>query len=447
MPQVLNLKNMKRLHLISIFLIGAQALLAEGPEIPLPEGAAARVGSPQILVTPDHTDWTYAPGDPVTFSIQVLYDGQPLPGAVVQYRIGPEKFEGEPTEVTLPDGRITIGGETMDAPGFLRCKVTATIQGRAYKGLATAGFSPMEIQPTQTNPEDFDAFWEDQLALLKETPLAVRKTLLPDRCTPEVNVYAIRYNSQSSRRTVPFYGILTEPAKPGKYPAVLRVPGAGVRPYNGQIGLAEEGVIALEIGIHSIPVTLEGSVYDDLRNAALAGYRVEGLDDPERYYFHRVYLGCVRANDVLVNHPMWDGENLVVVGGSQGGQLSIVTSALDKRVTGTVSNYPAFCDVTGYLEGRAGGWPHMFRDEEHRSTEKIATTAYYDVVNFARRLHAPFSMALGYNDETCPPTSMFSAYNVVPVEKELHLQLEMGHRGTSEFYNRFIERVLKMAKP
>jgi len=437
---------MKLLPLLFILVFTAPALFASGPDIPLPEGVTARIGSPQIIVTPDRADWTYAPGDPVTFTIQVLYDGQPLPGVVVQYRIGPEKFLGESTEVILPGGRITIGGETMNVPGFLRCEVTATIQGRSYKGLATAGFSPMEIQPTQVDPEDFDAFWNDQLALLKDTPLALKKTLLPDRCTPDVNVYAIRYTSQSQNRPVPFYGILTEPAKPGKYPAVLRVPGAGVRPYNGQVGLAEKGVIALEIGIHSIPVTLEGSVYDDLRNAALAGYRVEALEDPERYYFNRVYLGCIRANDVLVNHPMWDGENLVVVGGSQGGQLSIVTSALDKRVTGTVSNYPAFCDVTGYLEGRAGGWPHMFRDDGVRCPEKNATTAYSDAVNFARRLHAPFSMAMGYNDVTCPPTSMFAAYNVVTAEKELHLQLEMGHRGTSEFYDRFIERVLKMAK-
>jgi cephalosporin-C deacetylase-like acetyl esterase len=437
---------MKRFPVLLLCLLSPILLPAQATAIPVPEGAVARIISPQVIVAPDRTDWTYAPGDPVTFSIEVRADGQLVPGAEIEYRIGPEEFEGDPVRVTLPTGRLTIGGETMDTPGFLRCKVTATIQGQTFESLATAAFAPMKIMPTQVDPEDFDAFWEKQLALLKDVPLELKKTLLPDLCTPDVNVYAVRYTSRNQWQEVPFYGILTEPVKPGKYPAVLRVPGAGVRPYSGQVALSANGIIALEIGIHGIPVTYyDSSIYDDLRNGALAGYRVEALEDPERYYFHRVYLGCVRANDVLVNHPMWDGETLVVTGGSQGGQLSIVVSALDKRVTGTVTNYPAYCDVTGYLHGRAGGWPHMFRGDEHRSDDKIRTSAYYDAVSFARRLHAPISMAFGYNDTVCPPTSMQAAYNIIAVEKELHLELEMGHRATEAFSARFTERILRMA--
>jgi cephalosporin-C deacetylase-like acetyl esterase len=54
-------------------------------------------------------------------------------------------------------------------------------------------------------------------------------------------------------------------------------------------------------------------------------------------------------------------------------------------------------------------------------------------------------MAFGYNDVTCPPTSMQAAYNVIPVDKELHLQLEMGHGSTGEFSSMFTERILRMA--
>ena len=433
-----------RLMLCFFSLLPLGALLA-GPQIPLPEGVESRISSPQVIVTPDRTDWTYAPGDKVTFTIEVRYDGQLLPGATVYYQIGPEKFLSDPVEVNLPGGHLVVGGGTLDQPGFLRCMARTEIQGRSYTGMATAAFSPLQIQPTQEEPEDFEAFWDRQLALLEPIPLQMEKTLLPDRCTSEVNVYAVRYMSWGMGRPVPFYGILCEPAKGGTYPAVLRVPGAGVRPYAGNIRLAAKGVIYLEIGIHGIPVTMEGSVYEDLRNAALYGYNRYNLDDPYKYYYRRVYLGCVRANDVLTSHPMWDGANLVVCGGSQGGQLSIVTSALDARVTGTVSNYPAYCDVTGYVHDRAGGWPHLFRDEAERTPEKLATTAYYDALNFARRLHAPISMAFGYNDVTCPPTSMYAAYNVIPIEKELHLQLEMGHRSSDQFTALFEERILQAA--
>lgn len=36
----------------------------------------------------------------------------------------------------------------------------------------------------------------------------------------------------------------------------------------------------------------------------------------------------------------------------------------------------------------------------------------------------------GYNDETCPQTSNYSAYNVVKAPKLLALQLETGHYTT-----------------
>ena len=141
-----------------------------------------------------------------------------------------------------------------------------------------------------------------------------------------------------------------------------------------------------------------------------------------------VYLGCVRAVDYIHSLPEFDGENLAVSGGSQGGALSIVTAALDPRVKFLAAFYPALCDLTGYLDGRAGGWPHMFRDYDSESNpEWVDTIAYYDVVNFARKVTQPGWYSWGYNDTTCPPTSMYAAYNSIKADKELNLFLETGH--------------------
>ena len=85
--------------------------------------------------------------------------------------------------------------------------------------------------------------------------------------------------------------------------------------------MAGRGIITLQVGIHGIPVTMEQSVYDSLGAGALANYNTFGLDNRDRYYYRRVYLGCVRANDFLTSHPKWDGATLVVTGGSQGGAL------------------------------------------------------------------------------------------------------------------------------
>ena len=156
-------------------------------------------------------------------------------------------------------------------------------------------------------------------------PMDPTMTLLPERCTDKVNVYHV--SIQNYRNGARVYGILCVPRKEGKYPALLRVPGAGIRPYNGDISTAEKGIITLQIGIHGIPVNLDADVYSDLSAGALSGYNYFNLENRDRYYYKRVYLACVRANDFLVNLPQYDGVNLGVAGGSQGGALSIITVA------------------------------------------------------------------------------------------------------------------------
>ena len=53
-------------------------------------------------------------------------------------------------------------------------------------------------------------------------------------------------------------------------------------------------------------------------------------------------------------------------------------------------------------------------------------------MNFARRVTASGFYSWGFNDETCPPTSMYAAYSVIPGEKSLLLALETGHSTTPE---------------
>ena len=66
------------------------------------------------------------------------------------------------------------------------------------------------------------------------------------------------------------------------------------------------------------------------------GYLSNGLDSRDNYYMKRVYLACVRSIDLLTSLPEWDGKNVIVQGGSQGGALALVTAGLDQRVTACV---------------------------------------------------------------------------------------------------------------
>jgi cephalosporin-C deacetylase len=378
----------------------------------------------KVVVSPDHKDWTYKLNEQAKFSVQVLKYGNLIENITVDYETGPEtqsdlKKEG----VVLKNGRTEFSG-TMKVPGFYRVRVWAIVDGKRYEGLATAGFEPEKIQPTIKDPSDFDAFWINAIAEARKINLDPKITLMPDRCTSETNVFQISFQNEMFGSRI--YGILVIPKKPGKYPAILRVPGAGIRPYSGDPRTASFGIITLEIGIHGIPVTLDNQVYDNLANGALSSYWSIRMNNRDAFYYKRVYLGCVRAVDFIFTLPEFNGTDVAVTGGSQGGALTIITAGLDNRIKYMAAMYPALCDNTGYLNKRAGGWPHYFKTAEPKPGE-VETLGYYDVVNFARRVTIPGFYTWGFNDLTCPPTSMYSAYNVITAPKELHIFQETGH--------------------
>lgn len=433
----------RRIVIASVLLLAAAPLgYSAAPAItPLPAGASERIAAVQVRVVPERAGWTYATGERARFHVSVVADGQPLAGVPITFTVGQEARPATEQTATVPQEGFTIDGGTLDEPGFVRCVVQADVAGRKWRGVATAGFSPERIMPTQTEPADFDEFWRRGLDELARIPIEARLTLLPEACTDVVNVYHVSFRTvwpewmQTAGR---IYGILCEPKRPGQFPALLRVPGAGVRPYGGDVGNAARGAITLEIGVHGLPVNQPKEIYDQLAAGALDGYYFFNLDDRERYYFRRIYLSCVRAVDFLTSRENWDGRTVVVAGASQGGLLSMVTGALDPRVTAVVVTHPAGCDLTGDLHGRAGGWPWPFKQWEHPAPSphatpaKIATTAYYDAVNFARRLKMPGYYNWGYNDDICAPTSMFAAYNVITAPKTLGLTLELAHSYTPE---------------
>lgn len=381
-----------------------------------------------IRIVPNKYDWNYKLGEDASFEISLIKDFQLLKDVSVHYSLGMEQMtpEIEKTAI-LKDGKAHIKVKGLKSPGFLTCKVKADIEGFTYSELVSVAYEADKIQPTTALPSDFKIFWEEQKNNLSKIPLAYKMDLIPDQCTELVNVYAVRINHTPKESYV--YGILSKPKKEGKYPAVLRLPGAGIRGYQSDIDLAERGVISFQIGIHGIPLNLPTEAYKGMEKSGFGSYMFWGFDNKETYYYNRVYLACIRANDFLCSLPEFDGQNLAAYGGSQGGALSIVTTCLDQRVKYLVAFYPALCDLTGYTNNRAGGWPHFNSTRNpYKLTEKqTENLKYYDVVNFARFVNVPGFYSWGYCDVTCPPTSYYSAYNQIQGDRTLYLVKETGH--------------------
>ena len=373
----------------------------------------------QVLVQPDHQDWTYKTGEKATFTISVLKSGTLLSDASIDLAAGPEMYQDVKKTTVLKDGTMKLTG-TMKQPGFYRVDVVAHVGGTDYKGACGAAFSPEQLQPSTVMPKDFSEFWQNAIQEARKTELNPTKRLLPERCTKDVNVYEVSFqNMLPGYRT---YGILCVPVKEGRYPALLRVPGAGVRPYGGDVWTASQGAVTLEIGIHGVPVTMDQKVYDDMYHGALNWYWEYYMDDRDKHYYKRVILGCIRALDYIEEYTPWNGKEMGVTGSSQGGFLSLATAGLDKRITYYAPVHAALCDHTNSLRGIACGWPHYFYYNKGVGQEKqIEVSRYYDGINFARLITDKQAgwFSFGYNDDVVPPTTAWATYNTVTGPKEI----------------------------
>jgi cephalosporin-C deacetylase-like acetyl esterase len=410
--------------------------------------AQIRGNSIVVTVEPDHQDWNYQVGKTAKFMVEVRRSGTLVKDVSIDYAAGPEMYQDVKKTVTLKDGTLKLTGK-MSEPGFYRIDVTAHVDGKDYRGACAAAFSPEKLQPSTVMPDDFKAFWENAIKEARWTDLNPTKRLLPERCTKDVNVYEVSFqNVRWNSRT---YAILCVPVKEGRYPALLRVPGAGVRPYGGDIWTASQGIITLEIGIHGIPVTMEQKVYDDLANGALNCYWNYGMDHRDQSYYKRVVLGCIRAIDYIEQYTPWNGQQLGVTGSSQGGFLSLATAGLDQRVTCYAPVHAALCDHTNSLKGKACGWPHYFYGSEktkvksEKLSEKIETSRYYDGVNFARLITDKQRgwFSFGYCDDVVPPTTAWATYNTVTGPKEISLYQATWHFWFQEQWDEWENWLLK----
>ena len=381
-----------------------------------------------VYAEPDHADWVYARGEAAELTLYAVKENVRMHLTEISYSYGPEKLAAvkSGSVKTDKDGFAKIKVPGRKEPGFTTVNVSVTYEGKKYSGMTNLACEPFAIAPTTSLPDDFEAFWENAKAQAAQIPMLVRECYAPEESDDRVDVYYVRI--QSYRKGNYVYGVLSVPKTDGPKPAILRLPGAAVRKFSGIDPLAYEGFVVLDMGVHGIPVDQDAEMYRQLENGAMSGYVLKGIENRDTYYYKRTYLGCVRAVDYLCSRADVDADRIATYGGSQGGMLSIVTAALDKRIKVLFAYYPAFCDVTGYYYGRSGGWPHLFLDKgDPLVKQKVEVSKYYDVVNFARFLTQPGFYAWGYNDIVCCPSSTFSAYNVITAPKTLRTAKDTGH--------------------
>jgi dienelactone hydrolase len=345
--------------------------------------------------------------------------------------------------VSLASGPVQIEG-TLERPGVLRLTVGPVGSlGESGIGVAAAAFDPFKIEATARPPADFEAFWQSQKDQLAKIPFDVKIDKV-DSGKPGVEAFDVSLSVDANRRV---HGYLALPSNGANLPAVVSLPGAGIRSayLSEATEWAARGFLAIDVSVNDLPNGQAEGFYENARNSAwnntpfvLNNYPFIGKENRENFYFRQVILGIVRAIDYLTLRPEWNGKTLILTGASQGGGLSLILAGLDPRVTAVAANVPALCEHNGAASGRPTGWPHLVRTEPGGKMEVNArailnTAAYYDACNFARQIKVPAVVSLGLIDETVPPTTVLAAYNLLGGLKVIQMAPLSGHSGSPQF--------------
>jgi cephalosporin-C deacetylase-like acetyl esterase len=398
---------------------------------------AGLCGAQPMGVEPDRTNGVYEVGDTVHWRVTWNAETNPPPA---HYRF----LRGEMTDAGQGDlvfsNNLASLETRFDAPGTMWVEVDWKRNGEEpHRALGGAVAAPDRIALSAPPPADFNDFWKAKLKELAKVPADPR---LEKVDIGKTNLLYWKITLNNIRGTH-IEGQLARPVEGGKLPALLIVQWAGVYPLqkNWVTDRAVEGWLVLDIEAHDLPIDEPDAFYKDQFSGPLKNYWSIGNDDRDTSYFLRMYLSCYRAADYLAKRKDWDGKTLVVMGGSQGGQQTLMTAGFYPKITAALAVVPAGCDMLGPDIGRKGGWPQWYSNTEGKDPAKVREASrYYDVANFTPRIKCPVLVGMGLIDEVCPAAGVLAAVNQISSPKEVILLPKAGHQDEHNTHGAYIQR-------
>jgi cephalosporin-C deacetylase len=291
-------------------------------------------------------------------------------------------------------------------------------------------------------PADFDAFWSKTLQEAREHDLDARFEPV-DTGLATVTVYDVTFAGFGGH---PVKGWLTLPAGAAQ-PLPLVVEFVG---YGGGRGLPHEHLLWASSGrAHFIMDTRGqgsawgggGSTADPVGGGpAYPGFMTRGVEAPETYYYRRVFTDAVRAVEAARSHPLTDPGRTAAVGASQGGGIAIAVGGLVPDLAAVAPDVPFLCDfprATRLTDRDPYREVALFlKTHRGRTEDVLRTLSYFDGVHFAARGTAPALFSAALEDQTCPPSTVFAAYNAWAHEdKAIEVYEFNDHEGGGPYHD------------
>ncbi|MFE0650846.1 acetylxylan esterase [Streptomyces sp. NPDC059534] len=292
---------------------------------------------------------------------------------------------------------------------------------------------------TSVEPEDFDDFWAKTLDEARAHELGARFEPA-ETGLATVETFDVTFSGFDGQPVKGWFVIPAGTTEP--LPVVVEFLG-----YGGGRGLPHAHLLWASAGFaHFVMDTrgqgsgwATGDTPDPVGSApSFPGFMTRGIEDPSTYYYRRLFTDAVRAVEAARSHPLVDAARTAVTGGSQGGGITLAVAGLVRDLVAVAPDVPFLCDfprattITDRTPYREIG--NYLKTHRGRVRQARETLAYFDGVHFAARATAPALFSTALEDLTCPPSTVFAAFNAyAEADKAIEVYDFNDHEGGGPF--------------
>ncbi|WP_326613832.1 acetylxylan esterase [Streptomyces scopuliridis] len=286
-----------------------------------------------------------------------------------------------------------------------------------------------------TEPEDFDRFWEATLAETRGHDLRARFEPVPTALAT-LDVFDVTFAGFGGHPVKGWFVLPAGTSEP--LPIVVQFLG-----YGGGRGLPHTHLLWGSAGFAHFVMDTRGQgggwnggdTPDPVGSASsYPGFLTRGIEDPYAFYYRRLFADAVRAVEAARSHPLADASRTVALGTSQGGGITLAVGGLVPDLAAIAPDVPFLCDfprattITDRHPYREVG--NYLKTYRGRTVDAWRTLSYFDGVHFAARGRAPALFSAALEDETCPPSTVFGAFNAYAHEdKSIEVYDFNDHEG------------------
>jgi cephalosporin-C deacetylase len=291
-------------------------------------------------------------------------------------------------------------------------------------------------KPELTAPPDFDEFWEQTYLFAHNTPMkpVFNKVQEP---LDLVDVFDVSFPGYAGQPVKAW--LLIPKGTENPLPCVVEFIG-----YGGGRGRPIEWLTWPNAGFaHFVmdtrgqgSVWREGDTPDVLEigsSAQVPGFMTRGILSPETYYYRRLFIDAMRAVEAAKEHPLVDVDRIAITGASQGGGVALAVSGLMPEIPVAMPDVPFLCDFKRATQ-LVDSHPYQeivqyCRVHREKVEQVFKTLSYFDGINFASRSKGTALFSTALMDDTCPPSTVFAAYNHYAGVKQIRVYPFNQHDG------------------